>query len=193
MAEYPAMPLWTDAYLADAGHLTTLEHGAYLLLLMTMWRNGGHLDNDDVKLARYCRLTRGQWNRIKPTILEFFHVADEQITQTRLTREYAFVRQRSESAKHSADAKWLKTKKTGYANASKTQSVRNASTPTPINKNKSDCFRDVRGTVCMSSGSDEAAAWLAWFRKQGRQCPNPLNGSFYFKTKLPPALETDNE
>lgn len=188
MAEFPAMPLWTDAYLADTGHLTTLEHGAYLLLLMTMWRNGGTLPNDDVKLARYARVTRGQWGRIKPTILDFFEVDDEQISQSRLTAEMGFVRQKRESAKNSANAKWLKTKKTGYANASSSQSERPATTPTPIKDRNLDCFRDIRGDVRVSATSDDAAAWLSWFRAQGRQPPNPYNGVFYFKTKTPPPI-----
>ena len=50
MAEFPAMQIWTDAYLGDTSHLSTTEHGAYFLLLMAMWRNGGSLPNDDAML-----------------------------------------------------------------------------------------------------------------------------------------------
>ena len=68
----------------------------------------------------------------------------------------------------------------------KRHTKRNASTPTPIKSVNLDCFKDIRGDVRIDSGSDEAAAWLAWIRAEGRHCPNPLNGFFYFKTKLPP-------
>ena len=39
MATFPALPLWTDAYLSDTDHLTFEEHGVYLRLLMMIWRN----------------------------------------------------------------------------------------------------------------------------------------------------------
>lgn len=108
MAQYPALPLWTDAYLADTTHLTTLEHGAYLLLLMTMWRAGGSLPNDDKQLARFARLTSGQWARVKPTLFAFFRVSSDSITQGRLTDELVYVKQKSRKQSDKASARWLK-------------------------------------------------------------------------------------
>lgn len=107
------MPLWTDAYLADTTHLTTIEHGAYLLLLMTMWRTRDKsLPNDDRQLARYARLTPAQWRRIRPTVIAFFDVENDHITQGRLTDEAKAVRQHSELQSNRAKSRWLKTKGT---------------------------------------------------------------------------------
>lgn len=127
MAQYPAMPLWTDAYLGDTFDLSTLEHGAYLLLLMTMWRSGGSLPDDDKKLARSARLTTGQWKRIKPRLMEFFKVENGVITQGRLTDEYNAVRQKSKRQSEKAKSRWLKTKETHDAAASAGHSQSNAS------------------------------------------------------------------
>ena len=53
MAQFPVLPLWTDAYLGDTTHLTTIEHGAYMLLLMVSWRSPDcRLPDDDAMLAR---------------------------------------------------------------------------------------------------------------------------------------------
>lgn len=93
MASLPTMPLATDAYLGDTTHLTCTEHGAYLLLLMTMWRAGGSLPNDDKLLARYAKLTAKQWARVKVVLMPFFTIDGDRISQSRLTREYARVRQ----------------------------------------------------------------------------------------------------
>lgn len=117
MARFPSFPLWTDAYLADTGHLTTIEHGAYLLLLITMWRAGGKLPNDDKQLARYARLTAGQWARIKPNMMAFFTVSSDGITQGRLTDELGIVKRNSEKQSNSAKAKWRKENNKRHAGA----------------------------------------------------------------------------
>ena len=89
MAEAPIMPFATDAYLADTKHLSTLEHGAYLLLLICLWRSGGRLPNDPRKLARFVGLTDGRFRRVWPILEGFFFVDGDQIGASAL---YEFVR-----------------------------------------------------------------------------------------------------
>ena len=88
MTAVPAMLLWTDAYMADTSHLTTVEHGAYLLLLMAMWRAGGSLPNDDVRLARIAKLSLDKWHKVAPTVMEFMTVDGKAVTQKRLKLEF---------------------------------------------------------------------------------------------------------
>src|SRR5205085_5893319 len=130
MAEFPALPLWTDAYLGDTTHLTTIEHGAYLLLLMTAWRTRDcSLPDDDRLLARYARLNAQQWKRMRPIIAAFFTVEGGVWKQGRLTDERGAVerhrQQQSEKGKAGAVAKSLKRQgrdqaagKSGLASAS---------------------------------------------------------------------------
>lgn len=71
MSNAPYMPFFVADYLADTGHLTTIEHGAYLLLIMHYWRVGC-LPTDDRKLATICRVSGHQWRAIRGTISGFF-------------------------------------------------------------------------------------------------------------------------
>ena len=67
----PWMPLYVADYLGDTGHLSTIEHGAYLLLIMHYWQNGG-LPKEDAKLARITRTTTREWAGMRDTLAEFF-------------------------------------------------------------------------------------------------------------------------
>jgi uncharacterized protein YdaU (DUF1376 family) len=68
----PWMPFHVGDYLGDTGHLSTIQHGAYLLLILHYWRTGG-LPEDDAKLARIAKLSVKNWTEfIKPDLEPLF-------------------------------------------------------------------------------------------------------------------------
>jgi uncharacterized protein YdaU (DUF1376 family) len=67
------MPLYVGDYLADTGHLTTTQHGAYLLLLMHYWRKR-ELPDDDKQLAAIAKLPLRIWLNERETLQAFFHM-----------------------------------------------------------------------------------------------------------------------
>lgn len=68
----PWMPLYVGDYLGDTGHLTTTQHGAYLLLMMHYWRKG-ELPDDDKQLSKITKLPLKVWTEYRDTLQEFFH------------------------------------------------------------------------------------------------------------------------
>lgn len=89
----PYMPLYVADYLQDTGHLSALEHGVYLLLIMHYWSNGG-LPNDDRRLARIARVNLKQWLRVRQTVADFF---DRDWTHVRIDVELAHAKELTES------------------------------------------------------------------------------------------------
>ena len=79
----PWMPLYVADYLADTMHLSTAQHGAYLLLIMHYWR-AGSLPQDDETLARIVRATAAEWSSMRPTISALF---DDGWRHKRIERE----------------------------------------------------------------------------------------------------------
>ena len=65
------MPLHIGDYLKDTGHLTAAEHGAYLLLIMRYWQDGG-LPADERLIARYARLSPSEWEESRAVIAALF-------------------------------------------------------------------------------------------------------------------------
>lgn len=121
MTDIPFMQLYIADYLGDTMHLTTEQHGAYLLLLMAMWRNGGSLPNDEKKLARIVRLSTRRWRNIRDDVMGLLVVDENTITQKRLQKEHNKATSksivRSSAGALGGKAKALKNKKGGLAKA----------------------------------------------------------------------------
>lgn len=114
MAEFPALPLFTDAYIADTAHLTNEEHGVYLRLLMFAWRTKTcSLPDDDARLALMVGVTKGKWAKIKPQIMSFWDMSDDGWKQKKLSSQRDFVEKNREqkriAGKASARAKSLQS------------------------------------------------------------------------------------
>lgn len=116
------MQLYVADYLGDTRHLTTEQHGAYLLLLMTMWRSDGRLPNDAKKLARITGCTASRWAKISDDVLAFFEVDGDDLTNKRLMFELKKASEKSikraEAGTKGGEAKALKDRGGDLANAS---------------------------------------------------------------------------
>jgi len=145
MAAIPFMPLYVADYLSDAAHLNTLEHGAYLLLIMTYWQRGEALPNDDKKLARIARIGPREWNRLRPTLSEFFEVSCDSWLHSRVERELANVRSKS-----------LKKRNGGLARAKQLHS--NCAAPAK----QSDTEADTEVAVAKATGADAPSDKQFW-------------------------------
>lgn len=109
MAALPYMQLYVADYLADTAHLTTEEHGAYLLLLFSYWQTGKPLRAD--RLSSVSRLSNERWTDVEKTLIEFFHVSKGVWTHFRVEADLEKVESKSKknssAGKASAKAKAL--------------------------------------------------------------------------------------
>lgn len=85
------MPFYIGDYMRDTLRLSTLHHGAYLLLLCAYWADGGPLGDDDESLAAITRLSMADWKRARAVLgkLPFFDVRDGRWHQKRADEEIA--------------------------------------------------------------------------------------------------------
>ena len=116
------MPIYWGDYLADTSNLTTLEHGAYLLLIAHYWQHGG-IPNDDRQLHRITRCPNNQWKKVWANLQPYFSVqrnnsGSVELKQKRLELEL-------EKAELIALKRKLNGAKGGWANRGKTNQERN--------------------------------------------------------------------
>lgn len=108
------MPLHIADYLADTGHLTATEHGAYLLLIMHYWQNGSLPENERV-IARIAKLTPEQWEESRDMLAMLFGPGWK---HKRIDAELSKADEIIEKRRSAAEARYSKGKKqTSDANA----------------------------------------------------------------------------
>ncbi len=104
MAALPYMQLYIADYLADTMHLSTEEHGAYLLLMFNYWQTGKPIPKN--RLAKIARVPNDRWLSIEQTLSEFFEDDGESWVHLRIERDMESVVSTSKGKKY-ADGKSL--------------------------------------------------------------------------------------
>lgn len=105
----PYIALFVDDYARDTKHLTTEEHGAYLLLLMKAWESPNtSLDDDDDMLARHAKVSQAKWARMKKVVMAFWTLdgRSNRWVQKRLKKERRLAASRSQKSKGAAESRW---------------------------------------------------------------------------------------
>jgi uncharacterized protein YdaU (DUF1376 family) len=135
MSQAPIMPFYTDAYLADTCHLSAEVHGAYMLLLLHMWRmNGATLPDDDVQLARIARMSVVKWRKIRPQLEPFFTIQDGGWQQKKLLKTWLEVQERIGKQRENALKGVEKKKRQSASNPLQTQQSSSATAQPSINQ-----------------------------------------------------------
>ena len=110
MAALPYMQLYIADYLADTMHLSTEEHGAYLLLMFNYWQTGRPIPKN--RLSKIARLSNDRWSAVEPSLKEFFNDTGIEWVQERIERDLEAVKnsisQKSAAGKASAQARKAK-------------------------------------------------------------------------------------
>lgn len=168
------MPLYIADYLADTMHLTTRQHGAYLLLLMHAWRNGGYVTGCFEEQTAIVRMSAKDWDKDRAVVLRFFSEDDDGLYQKRQRGELeiatAVSGQRSKAGKASAAKRERGRQQEGNGNPTPVEhplDSRATPSPSPTQNNSVP-----NGTAALRSAKDQIfKEYLPWVSKRaGRDC-----------------------
>lgn len=87
MPVVPYMPFYVADYMADTSHLTTTEHGAYLLLILSYWQSKKPLRATNGRLASVARMSNEDWLLVEPALSEFFEKQGDKWVHKRIDAE----------------------------------------------------------------------------------------------------------
>ena len=129
------MPFYPGDYLRDTGHLTTEQHGAYLLALFHYWATARPLPDDDGQLSMITRLGPEGWQRDGHIVRTFFEARDGVLYHKRVEAELARARTKrqslSERGRRGAAARWSDATANGRSNATANAQAMLGDAPSP--------------------------------------------------------------
>jgi uncharacterized protein YdaU (DUF1376 family) len=168
VATFPALNVWTDAWLADTAHLPRVDRDIYFHLLVLMWRTPNcRVPNDIDWISRKLRCTADEVPILQSVIREFCKSSGNFVSQKRLTLEYSAALHRSKVASDNAKSRQNK-EKGASGRLAKTQpstdsslSGRTATTTTTINTLSGEVVARARDgdLEALQAVLREAAGW----------------------------------
>lgn len=144
------MPFYVADYISDTRHLSTLEHGGYMLLLMSAWSRDGLLPSDTERLRRLTGMAPKEWKSAWPVLKEFFTETTDGFRHSRIDRELergkAAIDQKRQAGKRSAEArkasKESNGRSTGVATERATDGQREGNQPQPQPQPQEEAITD---------------------------------------------------
>ena len=131
MAELAFLPLATDAWISDTSHLTRVERGLYMDLLILMWRTPEcRVPNDLAWISRKLMCSPNEADALKNIIAEFCQSTGNWLSQKRLRKEWDYCLEKRKKQSERAKARWNKDKDQCHGNAAP-HITGNAPTPSP--------------------------------------------------------------
>lgn len=156
------MPLYIGDYLSDTQLLTTEQHGAYLLLIMAYWKNGGPLPDDDALLSKVCGLSLRRFKSQKKTLSSFFLIEENKWKKTRIDEEILRAEKHQKAAKSrgkaGAAARWSNA--SSNAQSIDGAMLKQCKSPSPspnITLPREELLDTTTGEIIEIGGSDERA------------------------------------
>jgi uncharacterized protein YdaU (DUF1376 family) len=152
------LPINTESYRAETADLSTLEHGAFLLLRLHYWRTGP-LENNDKRLARISGLTVPEWKEVRRSLERFFDIDTEWINwewDGELAKAFAYIQKASDAGKVGADNRWrMERERKARESESDTNRMRGASEPDTNRYANYKSGGKPPETPCLASGEIE--------------------------------------
>lgn len=124
--ELPYFPFYPKDFAADGKveAMTTLEVGAYMLLLCKAWHETPpcSVPDDDFVLARWARLTEAEWSQARTRVRACWQLRDGRLYQPRLEAEYRNIAGRANKNGKAAKTRWDRMRSQCNRNANAFQS-----------------------------------------------------------------------
>lgn len=164
---------WAD-YLADTGHLSLAEHGAYLMLMAHYYSKHKPLPANAMQLHRICRaFADAEMHAVDTVIDEFFYLDGDVYRNKRIDEELDKATQLTEKRRKAANNRWGNTEKepekgSGEGDASAMQVHTQSQSQykeKDLSKDKSKKKVSEHGTR-LSKDWVIPDDWLAWARRE---------------------------
>lgn len=132
MAALPYMQLYIADYLADTMHLSTEEHGAYLLLMFNYWQTGRAIPKS--RLPKIARLSNDRWISVESSLKEFFSDDGSEWKHDRIERDLEGVRTSLEQKSAAGRASAMARKARKGTDGERQTNDRSTGVPSPLER-----------------------------------------------------------